>query len=167
MLLSELMKDIVPKPAFAGATTADDYILAIDLAATPASNPSGYFVAQEGITEHSGSLNAQTQESQYIRSGKVTTRTGAQRQFKVAGDRHIGDAFQDGLLAHKIKYGTGQSVIKDYVYFNILTGIGEKGQVSISVEDDPSGGAGANASFTATLSTRSTPEEYTYSKTNP
>ena len=44
------------------------------------------------------------------------------------------------LLSHAIKYGTGQAVIKPYVYFNMLTGKGERGNISIAVEDDLSGG---------------------------
>ena len=31
------------------------------------------------------------------------------------------DEFQEALLDHSIKYGTGQKVIKPYVYFCILT----------------------------------------------
>ena len=61
-----------------------------------------------------------------------------------------------------MKYGTGQAVIVDYVYFNILTGKGEQGQVSVAIEDDLAGAAGENASWTATLTSRGTPTEYTY-----
>ena len=65
-------------------------------------------------------------------------------------------------MAHSLKYGTGQAVIKKYVYFNLLTGKGEQGSVSIAIEDDLSGAAGENASFSATLTSTELPKEYTY-----
>ena len=75
----------------------------------------------------------------------------------------IRDSFQDALLAHALKFGTGQAVIKPYVYFNIITGKGEQGLVSIVIDEDPSGAAGSNAGFKATLTAKGTPKEYIYS----
>lgn len=161
MTLSELMNGRTPDPAFEGFSTADDMVLAIDFTGT-ASDPGAYIVAQEGITEQSGALSAQTQDSQYLRTGQVTTKTGTSRSFTVSGDRYNGDAFQDAILSHAIKYGTGQAVIKPYVYFNLLTGKGEQGKISIAVEDDLAGAAGENASFSATLTSTTKPTEYTY-----
>lgn len=161
MKLSELMGGRTPDPAFEGFSTADDQVLAVDFTGT-AATPNDYTVAQAGITEQSGALAAETQESQYLRTGKVTIKTGTSRSFSVSGDRYHGDEFQDALLSHAVKYGTGQAVIKPYVYFNVLTGKGESGKLSIVVEGDLSGGAGANASFTATLTSTEKPGEYTY-----
>ena len=162
MKVSELMTGKTPSDEYAGITTADDMVLALNIGTPKGETPADYQVAQEGITEHTGALEAQTAESQYIRSGQVTTKTGTSRTFTVNGDRFCGDAFQDALLAHAMKYGTGQAVIVDYVYFNILTGKGEQGQVSVAIEDDLAGAAGENASWTATLTSRGTPTEYTY-----
>lgn len=161
MKLSDLMKGREPNPDFEGFSTADDMVLAIDFTGTAAS-PDDYLVAQEGVTEQSGSLTAQTQDSQYLRTGQVTIKTGTSRSFAVSGDRYHGDAFQDAILSHAIKFGTGQTVIKPYVYFNLLTGKGERGSLSIAVEDDLSGAAGENASFSATLTSTVKPMEYTY-----
>lgn len=166
MTLSELMNGRTPNPAFEGFSTADDMVLAIDFTGE-ASDPGTYTVAQEGITEQSGALSAQTQDSQYLRTGQVTVKTGTSRSFTVSGDRYNGDPFQDAILSHAIKYGTGQAVIKPYVYFNILTGKGEQGKISITVEDDLAGAAGENASFTATLTSTVKPTEYTYAPTTP
>ena len=166
MKLSELMTGRTPEPAFEGFSTADDMVLAIDFAGT-ATNPNDYIVAQNGITEQSGSLSAQTQDATYLRTGQVTTKTGTSRSFTVNGDRYNGDAFQDAILAHNLKYGTGQAVVKSYVYFNLLTGKGEKGSISIAVEDDLSGAAGENASFSATLTSTVKPAEYTYTPATP
>lgn len=164
MTLTELMQDYTPDEDYKGVATAEDYVFAVDFTGNAAS-VGDYIVAQEGVTEHSGSLNPQTKENQYIRGGMQTTKTGTQRSFKFACDRMIGDPFQDALLSHKFKYGTGKTVIKDYVYFNLLTGKGEKGKVSIAVENDPSGVAGDNAGITATMTARGIPTEYTYSAT--
>ncbi len=161
MKLSQLMADATPSAAFEGITTADDFVLAVDFTESAATT-GDYVVAQEGMTELSGELETLTQESQYLRGGKQTVKTGTQRTFTLTGERFIGDEFQDALMAHGMKYGTGQSVIKPYVYFNILTGIGEKGTVSIAVESDPSGAAGENAGISAVLSARGTPSVYTY-----
>jgi hypothetical protein len=161
MTLSELMAGKTPEAAFEGFSTADDMVLAIDFAGT-ASDPNTYTVAQTGITEQSGALSAQTQDAQYLRTGQVTTKTGTSRSFTVNGDRYNSDPFQDALLAHDLKYGIGQTVVKSYVYFNMLTGKGEQGKVSIVVEDDLSGAAGENASFSATLTSTVKPTDYTY-----
>lgn len=160
MKLSELMEGRTPNPQYAGLVQADDFVLAVNLGSGTAAGD--YLVAQEGITEHSGTLNPETTDSTYIRSGKKTTKTAVQRQFSVTGDIYAGDEFQDALLDYKVKFGTGQTVVKDYVYFNLLTGKGEKGLIDITVEDDPSGAAGENASFSATLYAKGAPQEYTY-----
>lgn len=163
--LSEFMGSRSPSPDYTAlvADTTDAYVLAVDLADTSANDPSGYIVANEGITEHSGSLNPQTTDTQYIHSGQRTAKTGNQRQFALSGDRFSGDPFQDAVLAHGMKYGLGNAIIRDYVYFNALTGKGEKGKIAIMVEDDTAGGAGENATFSATLYAQGTPTEYTYS----
>lgn len=166
MKLSDLMQNYAPSPSFAGATTADDMVLAIDFTGT-ATDPNDYIVAQSGITEQSGALSAQTQSNTYLRTGEVTTKTGTSRAFTVNGDRIVGDEFQDTVLSHTVKFGTGQSVIKPYVYFNLLTGEGEKGSVSIAVEDDLAGAAGENASFSSTMTSTAKPAEYTYTPPTP
>ena len=162
MKLSELMNGVTPNAEFEGIVTAGDYVLAVDFSGS-ASSPEDYIVADGGVTEQSGTLEATTAESTYLRSGTTETKTGTKRTFTVAGDRMAADDFQEALLAHAIKYGTGQSVIKKYVYFCMLTGKGEQGSLSIAVEDDEGGEAGANATWSATLTAVGTPKEYTYS----
>ena len=161
MTLSELMNGRTPDPAFEGFSTADDMVLAIDFTGE-AADPGQFTVAQEGITEQSGALSAQTQDSQYLRTGQVTVKTGTSRSFTVSGDRYNGDAFQDAILSHAIKFGTGQAVIKPYVYFNLLTGKGERGKIARPVEAALAGAARDNASFTATRTSPVKPTEYTY-----
>ncbi|MDL2214470.1 hypothetical protein LJB76_02790 [Clostridia bacterium OttesenSCG-928-O13] len=156
-----------PNPAYKAATadTTDAYVLAVNL--SEATDPNEYIVANEGITEHSGSLNPQTSDTQYLHTGLRSSKTGNQRQFALAGDRFSGDEFQDAVLAHGMKYGLGNTIVRDYVYFNALTGLGEKGKIAIMVEDDTAGAAGENATFSATLYAQGIPDEYTYAPATP
>lgn len=162
MNVSELMTGITPSAEFEGFATNDDFVLAVKTNADQTS-PADYTVVQVGVSGHEASLNPETSEKQYIRAGKVTTKTGVQRQFAVSGERYHGDAFQDWCLSHEIKFGTGQKVITDYVYFSMLTGKGETGKVSVVVNEDQSGEAGENAGFSADLLSTAVPAEYTWS----
>ena len=163
MKLSELMKGLTPNPKFAGFVTADDMVLAIDTTTEQTAEVDDYEVLQLGISGIDPALNSETKDTQYIRSGKSTTKTGTQRTFSITGDHYVGDEAQDFLLSHKMKYGTGQSVIINYVFFNALTGKGEKGKATVAVNSDDSGNAGDNAGIEIQLSKSGTaPEEYTY-----
>lgn len=165
MKLSELMKDITPKADYEGWVTNDDMVFAIDTApdSEAKTEPGEYAVVQMGIEGLDSQLNPVTQDKQYIRAGQSTMRTGTQRSFAVTGDRYIGDDAQDYILSHKMKYGTGNAVITNYVYFDILTGKGEKGQVSVIVNSDGSGNSGESAAIDIEFKkVGNTPEEYTY-----
>lgn len=164
MKLSELMKNAKPSEEFEGFVTADDMVLAIDTTAEQNAKEGEYAVVQMGINGIDPSLDSETKDSQYLRVGKSTTKTGTQRKFSISGDMYKGDEAQDFLLSHDIKYGTGQKVIVNYVFFNMLTGKGEKGKATIAVNSDGSGNSGDNAGIDIELSkSGSAPEEYTYS----
>lgn len=162
MKVSELMAGVTPSPEFAGIETNDDFVLAIQTDAEQATEKD-YTVVQSGVTSHAASLNPQTADSQYIRTGLVTTKTGTQRSFAIAGDRFAGDDFQDFCMSHAIKFGKGSKIVVPYVYFSMLTGKGEKGTAALIVNDDQTGDAGSNASFSADLKSTAEPIEYTYS----
>ena len=167
MLLTELMSKANIDPEYEGWSTNDDYVLAVDCGAEPATDftKAGEFaVVQLGVTGLDSNLNPITQDKTYIRAGQSTMKTGNQRSFSVAGDVYNGDTFQDFALSHKIKYGTGSTVVRKYVYFNILTGKGECGECSIIVNPDGSGEAGNSAEFDVELKkSGAAPEEYSYS----
>lgn len=148
MKLSELMANHVINKDFEGFVTNDDWVLALDCgetAATDFTKATDFAVVQLGVAGLDSNLNPVTQDKQYIRAGQSTAKTGNQRSFSVTGDRYIGDEFQDFALSHAIKYGVGQAVIRKYVYFNIITGEGEQGEVAIIVNSDGSGEAGNNS----------------------
>lgn len=163
MKVSELMKDYTPSTTFEGYATNDDWVLAvgIDLAAGDTEND--YTVVQLGISGVDPQMNPVTKDSQYIRTGLSTTKTGTQRTFAISGDRYIGDPFQDHCFSLAIAHGTGQAVIVPYVYFSLLTGKGEKGTASIIVNSDGGGNAGENSAISIDLrSVGKKPADYTY-----
>ncbi len=163
--VGELMKDAMMDASFEGFSTADDWVLAIDISGN-AANVDQYEVLQSGISGVDASLEAQTEDSNYIRGGQSTLKTGTQRTFSVSGDRYIGSAAQDFMFSHRIKYGTGQAVIVPYVYFNMLTGVGEKGLVSVVVNNDAAGEAGSKSTIDVELrTTGQAPAEFTYLQT--
>ncbi len=162
MKVSELMKGYTVNPDYEGWVTNDDYVFAIDVApGGDAVTPDGDFeVVEMGIAGLDSQMNPVTQDKQYIRSGQNTMKTGS---FAVTGDRYVGDPAQDYCLSHKMKYGTGNSVVTNYVYFNILNGKGEKGKVSIIVNSDGSGNAGESSAVDIEFKKiGSNPTEYTY-----
>lgn len=166
MKVSDLMQDITTNPAFEGVVMADDYILAIDISAGGNATYGDYVVAQTGIEGVESSLNGETTETQTLRAGKSSIRTGVQRKFSVSGHRYVGDPWQDFVLSHAMKYGTGQAVIKPYIYFNMLTGKGEKGLVNINVTSDGGGKAGEKSTIAIDLDkTGAAPTEFTYTST--
>ncbi len=164
MKLSELMAKHTPDPNFEGFATNDDFVLAVDCSENGnATDPSQFEVVEMGVSGLDAQMNPITQDKTYIRAGQSTTKTGTQRTFAVSGDRYIGDPFQDFALSHKISYGTGQTVVRSYVYFCILNGKGEKGKVAIVVNSDAAGAAGESASVDIQLrKSGAQPEEYTY-----
>lgn len=165
MRLHELMADRKPSPDYEGWVTNDDYVLAIDLAPgeNHATDYGEFAVVEMGISGLDSQMNPVTQDKQYIRSGQNTMKTGTQRSFTLSGDRYVGDEAQDYCLSHKMKYGTGNGVVTNYVYFNILNGKGEKGQVSIIVNSDGSGNAGESSAVDIEFKKiGSNPAEYTY-----
>lgn len=165
MKLSELMAGVTPKADYEGWVTNDDYVFAINLTPDAASTKEAdYAVVQMGIEGLDAQLNPITTDKTYIRAGQSSLKTGTQRSFALSGDRYIGDEAQDFILSHKMKYGTGHTVITDYIYFNILNGKGEKGQVSMIVNSDGSGNAGESSTLDVEFKkVGNTPAEYTYS----
>lgn len=167
MKLSALMTNATINPTFEGFVTNDDFVLALDCGETPATDFSAagdFAVVQMGVAGLDSNLNPITQDKIYIRAGQSTAKTGNQRSFSITGDKYVGDEFQDFALSHNIKYGTGQTVVRKYVYFNIVTGKGEQGECCIIINSDGSGEAGNSAEIDIELKkSGSAPAEFDYS----
>jgi hypothetical protein len=167
MKLSALMAGVTVNKEFTGFVTNDDWVLAVDCGETAAADftsASNFAVVQMGVAGLDSNMNPVTVDKTYIRAGQSTAKTGNQRSFSITGDRYVGDEFQDFALSHKIKYGTGQAVVRKYVYFNIITGAGESGDAVIIVNSDGSGEAGNSSEIDIELrKSGAMPEEYTWS----
>ena len=161
MKVSELMANHPLNESFAGITTPDDWVLAIKTDDSQ-STEKDYIVIQGGVTSHTATINSETSDSQYVRTGKNTVRTSAQRQFSITGDRMIADPAQEFLLSKKMAFGTGQSVVVPYVYFNIFTGKGEKGNLAVNVTEDGGGDVGGNTTFAIDMLGTAIPTDYKY-----
>lgn len=159
-------KGIEPSASYTGTERADDFIFAIQTNAAEQVKVSTWVVCAERVKEHSGALNASAEDTNYIRA-VVTEKGEVQRTFTLNGNRCVGDAAQDFLLSHKVKYGTGSDVIFPYVYFSARTGKGEKGEATFIVTSDASGAAGSAAGFACDVKSIGIPEEYDYLTDNP
>ena len=60
---------ITPSASYTGIETANDFVLAFQIESTQ-TKESQWVVCADHVKEHSGSLNATTEDSQYIRTGK-------------------------------------------------------------------------------------------------
>lgn len=142
MKVSELMKSVTLKPDYKGGLAHNNMVLAINTDKTgKVTSEKDYAVLQIQIESTEASLDSETSEKTYIRSGKSTSKTGTSRSFAISGERYIGDEAQDFIFSHDIKFGKGSDVEVDYVYFNMITGKGEKGKMMIVVNNDGGGDA--------------------------
>ena len=163
MTVTEAVKlsGLTPSADYTGVETTDDFLLAVQTEASQ-TDVKNWVVCADHVREHSGALNASTTDNTYIRTGPVTTKGSVQRTLSIQGDRYVGDAFQDFLLSHKIKYGTGSDVVVPYIYFSLRTGKGEKGTCTLIVTSDVGGSAGSPATFACDVKGIGIPDEFDY-----
>lgn len=155
-------KGIVPSADYTGTEKADDFIFAIQTDAVAQTKESDWVVFAERVKEHSGALNASTEDVAYIRAGTVTEKGETQRTFSLNGNRCVGDPAQDFLLSHKVKFGSGTEVVFPYIYFSAKTGKGEKGAAAFIVTADASGSANNSAGFACDVKGVGVPAEFNY-----
>lgn len=163
MKVSELMTGKTAVAGFTGVMTPNDYVLAIDISGNPATPVGDYVVLQLGVEGLDAKMESDSNDKQYLRDGKSTTKTGAQRTFALSGDRYIGDAAQDYIFTLANMLATGAAAIVPYVYFNIKTFVGEKGTLTILVNSDGGGKAEDTSEIDVELKkTGAAPIAYTY-----
>lgn len=88
-------KGIVPSADYTGTEKADDFIFAIQTDASTQTKESDWIVFAERVKEHSGALNASTEDTPYIRAGTVTEKGETQRTFSLNGNRCVGEPVLD------------------------------------------------------------------------
>lgn len=152
---------IVPSAAYTGEERADDFVFAIKTSDSQ-TKKDDWIVCADHVREHSGALNASTTDNAYIRTGNVTSKGEVQRTLTINGDRCVGDAFQDFLLSHKIKFGSGKSVVVPYIFFSLRTGKGEAGTCALIVTSDVGGAANNISTFACDVKGIGTPKEFDY-----
>lgn len=164
MLLKEYFAGVETNPDFKGFVLTDQMVCAVDISENQSADVDDYaVVCGGGGTDRKSSLNPEEKSSSYYYKGKSTTKTGNQRTIDFTEDRYIGDEFQDFALSHDIKYAVGQKAIVKYVYFNALTGEGEKGSGSLIISDDGSGAPEENLSISGSIKkSGANPEKFTY-----
>lgn len=163
MTVTELMTaaGVTPNPGYAGEVKTNFMILGVAVEGSE-TDPTKYTVAAAHVTNLGAEIDASTEDSNYLYEGKFTARIDARRTFSLEGKRIVGDAFQDWACSHAVKFGTGNAVVRDYVYFNALTGDGEKGKLTINTTKDGSGEANNSADFACDAYSSGAPDEYTY-----
>lgn len=165
MTVRETMKKYTILPNATGEVVNDAWIFAVDTSETKDADVDDYVVAEEHISSANATYSADTSDSQYLRSGKSTTKTRTQVVFAVSGDRYIGDAFQDFVLSHRMIYATGEDARVPFVRFNVINGKGIKGIGTIIVNSDGSGNAGENSTIDVEIrKSGPNPEEFQYTK---
>ena len=157
---------ITPSASYTGIETADDFVFAIQTESAKQTKENTWIVCADHVKEHSGALNASTNSDTFIRTGPTDTKSATQRTLSVNGNRCVGDAFQDFVLSHEIKYGSGQNVIVPYLYFSVRTGKGECGSASLIVTSDAGGAAGAAATFAVDVKAVGVPDDFDYTAEN-
>ncbi len=163
MTVKEVMEKYTIIPEATGELVNDAWIFAIDTSEDKNADVDDYVVAEEHISSVNASYSADTSDSQYLRSGKSTTKTGTQVVFAISGDRYVGDAFQDFVLSHKMIYATGEDARIPFVRFNVINGKGIKGIGTVIVNSDSSGEAGTNSTIDVEIrKSGPNPEEFQY-----
>lgn len=81
-------KGIEPSADYVGVERADDFIFAMQTDNATQTKVSDWTVFAERVKEHSGALNASTEDAQYIRA-TVTEKGETQRTFTINGNRYV------------------------------------------------------------------------------
>ena len=151
MKAKELFAEETTNPSFEGIVVTDNMVLLVDCSEEQKADIDDYAVVQAGLKSTSGSLNPEEKTNSYIRQGKSTTKTGTQREIGFELDRYVGDEFQDYALSHDMLYAIGQKAVVNYAYFNMITGVGEKGKGTLSISSDAGGNAEENLTVSGSI----------------
>ena len=151
MKAKELFAEEATNPSFEGIVVTDNMVLLVDCSKEQNVDIDDYAVVQAGLKSTSGSLNPEEKTNSYIRQGKSTTKTGTQREIGFELDRYVGDEFQDFALSHDMLYAIGQKAVVNYAYFNMITGVGEKGKGTLSISSDAGGNAEENLTVSGSI----------------
>ena len=112
-------KGIVPSADYTGTEKADDFIFAIQTDASAQTKESDWIVFAERVKEHSGAMNASTEDVPYIRAGTVTEKgEKGEAAFIVTADAS-GSASNSAGFACDVK---GVGVPAEFNYLTVAAG---------------------------------------------
>ncbi len=164
MKVSDFMAAVTRNASATGEIPADRMLLAVDCSATGDGDVGDYDIAFVHVENVGASLSPKTTDKNYLYEGASTLKTDTQRTFNVTGQRYLGDGFQDFVCGHSIKFGVGGDVQRNYAYFNIDSGAGESGKVTIVTKKDGAAASGNPTDIEVDLLVAGTPAEYTYAE---
>lgn len=139
MKIRETLATITFNPDYKGRVYAENMILAVNITPEkPDTKIEDYAIFTSYIEGVDNNIETDSIEKKYLHEGKMKIKTSTQRKFKITGNRYIGDEAQDSCIAKAFNSETET----DYVFFNTLTGKGEKGRCSVIVNSDGTSKAG-------------------------
>lgn len=139
MKISKTLAAITFNPDYKGRVYAENMILAVNITPEkPDTKIEDYAIFTSYIEGVDNNIETDAIEKKYLHEGKIKIKTSTQRKFKITGNRYIGDEAQDFCILNAFKSDTET----DYVFFNTLTGKGEKGRCSVIVNSDGTSKAG-------------------------
>lgn len=162
MKLSEFMAEVTRNASATGEVSANRMLLAVDCSASGDAEVGEYAIAFVHVENVGAALSPKTTDKNYLYEGASTLKTDTQRTFAVTGQRFLGDAFQDFVCSHDIKFGVGSEVMRKYVYFNVDSGEGESGTATVVTKKDGSAASGNPTDIEVELLVVGAPAEYTY-----
>lgn len=165
MTIKEYMAAVTAAEA-TGEYVGRDMVLGLDTTTDgSATDPSAYTYVGVHVEDYGAQLSAGTEDKSYVYEGDSSLKTSTQRTFQITGQRYISDDFQDFVNSFKIKFGTGSTVQRKYVYFHSGTKEGETGTMTIIVNNDGNGAASSPADIDVELRSSGPVSEYTYTAT--
>lgn len=134
MTVAQFLTDYKPKNT-GGFSLGSDFVLAIG----KGDSPLDYLVFSQNASEVKASVVSDMLLRKYVLRGGSYHRHSAVRKFSVTMFRRDDDPLFSMLCSLSSLFGTEKEAVFDYVYFNVRTGIGEKGTVSADVFCDMDG----------------------------
>ena len=161
MKISEYMAKVAAAES-TGEYVGRDMVLGLNCGSTTATSPSDYVFVGVHVEDYGAKLDAKTEDKSYVYEGDSTVKTSTQRTFQITGQDYISDDFMDFIRSHAVKFGKGSAVQRGYCYFHNGTKKGEKGTMTIIVNNDGNGAASSTADIDVELKSCGPVEEYTY-----
>lgn len=141
---------------------AHEWVLQLDMRQENDTEPD-WMSLLEGFTTLGESRSDTTTEYNYLSGfgAQETGVDGTSREFSVTGDRVYGDPLHEEMFSFDTQWTISKRQ-KGYRYFNIVTGEGEQGNVTLAFSTTAGGANGERATFGVTISVNGSPAKYNH-----